>query len=211
RGTGKLSAAPDIAEITVGVRSQAPTAQQALASNNEAMNSLHEILKGRGVAAKDIQTTQIQIFPQYSQPAHRPNEPQTEFIPKVVGYQVDNNVQVTARQIPQLGGLLDALVQAGANQIHGISFRLENPEKLLDQARKHAMADARRKAEILVGEAGVVLGNPLKIVEDSSGPIRPGQPPMMRAMMAAAPMPIAPGEQELNVNVQVIYLISAPK
>src|SRR4051794_25871430 len=71
-GTGKLAAAPDIAEIQVGVRSQAPTAQAALAANNESMNSMYSLMKEHGVATKDIQTTQIQVNPEYSQPPNRP-------------------------------------------------------------------------------------------------------------------------------------------
>jgi uncharacterized protein YggE len=213
-GMGKLSAAPDIAEIQVGVRSQAPTAAAALAANNEAMNAMYAILKENGVATKDIQTTQIQISPQYSQPPNRPiptND--TEFIPRIVGYRVDNTVQITARQISKLGALLDTLVKAGANQIHGISFRVDNPEKLMAELRKRAMADAKAKAELLAGEAGVVLGPPLRIVDE--GGARPPAPrfaPRMEMMAAAAaPMPIAAGEQELVVTVHVDYELKPGK
>src|SRR4051794_21107276 len=84
-GTGKVSSAPDIAEIRVGVATQAPTARDALAGNSESMNALHRILKERGVAAKDIQTVQFQVNAQYSQPRPRqPNEPATDFVPRVV-------------------------------------------------------------------------------------------------------------------------------
>ncbi|SIO60870.1 hypothetical protein SAMN05444166_6556 [Singulisphaera sp. GP187] len=214
-GTGKLSAIPDIAEIQVGVRSQAPTAQAALAANNESMNAMHSILKENGVATKDIQTTQIQVSPEYSQPPNRPRAVnEAEFVPRIVGYRVDNTVQITARQIPKLGALLDALVTAGANQIHGISFRVDNPEKLLDEIRRKAMADAKSKAELLAGEAGVVLGSPLKIVDEGGGP-RPPSPlyaPRMEMMArAAAPMPIAAGEQELAVTVHVVYELKPGK
>jgi uncharacterized protein len=206
-GHGTISAAPDIAEIQVGVRTQAATAQKALEENSRAMNSLHEILKERGVAAKDIQTTQIQVHPQYSQPPNpRPNEAQREFVPRIVGYSVDNTVQVTAREVSKLGSLLDALVQAGANQIHGISFRVDRPEKLLDEARRKAMSDAKRKAEFLAGEANVVLGSPLKIEESASPPTPRPMPYAGRMMMAAAaPTPISAGEQELTVTVHIVY------
>lgn len=211
-GTGKVSAVPDVADITVGVRTQAETAQKALAANSEAMNTLHATLKERGVAAKDIQTTQIQVSPQYSQPIMRGPGAQTEFVPRVIGYRVDNHVQITARKVDKLGTLLDALVQAGANQVYGISFRVDQGEKLLGEARKRAVADAKRKADTLAGEAGVVVGLPLKIQEDAA-PIHPPYP--MRAMMmegaAAAPTPIAAGEQELSVNVHVVYRLKEAK
>src|SRR5918995_52030 len=81
-GNGKISAVPDLAVINVGVATQAPTAQQALAANNEAMTTLQALLKERGVAAKDVQTNQIQVNPQYSQPRpQRPDQPQMEFVP----------------------------------------------------------------------------------------------------------------------------------
>src|SRR5918997_5874535 len=98
-GSGKISAVPDQALINVGVATQAPTAQQALAANSEAMTTLQSLLKERGVPSKDVQTTQIQVNPQYSQPLpQRPDQPQAEFVPRIVGYRVDNSVQVTSRQ-----------------------------------------------------------------------------------------------------------------
>jgi uncharacterized protein YggE len=214
-GVGKLSTIPDVAEIQVGVRTQAPTAGNALAANNEAMNALHAILKERGVASKDVQTSQIQVTPEYSQPGpRRANDPQGEFVPRVVGYRVDNVVQVTARQVDKLGALLDALVQGGANQIRGIAFRVDEPQKLLDEARKRAMADAKRKAEILAGEAGVVIGPPLQIDEEGTGSVPPPRfASFARAMpmAAAAPMPVAAGEQELSVRVHVAYELKPAK
>jgi uncharacterized protein YggE len=215
-GTGRISARPDVATIHVGVVTQAPSAREALAANTKAMTQLHAILKDQGIASKDIQTTQIQVNPQYSQPRPNPravDEESGEFIPRIVGYRVDDTVQITARRIDKLGELLDALVQAGANQIHGISFRVGEPEKLLDEARKRAMADAKRKAELLAGEAGVVLGPPRSIQEEGSWtPTPPPRAFMGAAMaMAPAPVPIASGEQELSVSVRVIYELRLPK
>jgi uncharacterized protein len=216
QGTGRISARPDVATINVGVVSQAPSAKEALAANTKAMTQLHEIVNDHGVASKDIQTTQIQVHPQYSQPRPNPRgvpENSGEFIPRIVGYRVDNAVQVTARRIDKLGELLDALVQAGANQIHGISFRVDQPETLLDEARKRAMADAKRKAELLAGEAGVVLGPP-RSIQDEGVPSEPPRPMLMMGratMAAAAPVPIAAGEQELSVSVHVVYELRMPK
>jgi uncharacterized protein YggE len=211
-GTGKISAAPDLAEINVGVITHASTARQALAANSEAMAALLETVKEHGVAAKDVQTTQIQISPQYSQPRPPRGGDQAEFVPRVVGYQVTNSVQLTARDISRLGALLDAVVQAGANQMHGISFRVDHPEKLLDEARKRAMADARHKAELLAGEAGVVLGPPRRIHE-TGGTVPPPRVMYGAAprMMAEAAVPVQAGEQELAVSVQVVYTIRKPR
>jgi uncharacterized protein len=213
-GVGKISARPDVAEIRVGVTTSAETAQDALSKNNSAMDQLFRTLKERGVPEKDIQTSQVQVTPQYSQPRHpvtpAPNE--KEFVPRVVGYRVDNSVTVISHKIESLGPLLDALVQGGANQIHGISFRMNDSSTLLDEARKRAVADARHKAGLLAGEAGVVVGLPLEINDQgSSDPSPPGQYNMGFRVMAAAPMQISPGEQELTASVLIVYELKQPK
>ena len=213
-GHGKVSAVPDVADINIGVVSQGQTAKDALRSNSDAMEGLQKVLRERGVAAKDIETKQIQVSPVYSHPdPRRPTANSEDFVPKVVGYRVTNSVEVTVREIAKLGEMLDAVVVAGANQVTGIAFRVDKPEQLLDQARKLAMADAKRKAELLAGEAGIVLGPARHIVEAGGMPPRPtmlggGAPQMMMARSAA---PVAAGEQELSVSVQVSYSIMPPK
>jgi uncharacterized protein YggE len=220
-GKGKIEARPDIAEVTAGVVTHAPSAKDALAANNEAMSRMLQILKERGIAEKDIRTSQIQIAPQYSQPRHpvpyqigapaaaAPEPPaQAEFVSRIVGYRVENSVRITSRRIEQLGPLLDAVVQGGANHIFGISFRVEHAEKLLDEVRKRAMADATHKAQLLAGEAGAVLGPPLKIEAQEEGDIEQHRffaPAMAAAAPPAPTMAVSPGEQELAVTVSVIY------
>jgi uncharacterized protein YggE len=214
-GTGRIAAKPDLAEILVGVVSRAETAQAALAQNNQAMARLYQLLKERGVAEKDIQTSRVQLTPQFSQPVGLTvparGRPVAEFIPRIVGYYVENPVRITSRAIEKLGPLLDALVEAGANQIQGIFFRVEHPEPLLDEARRHAMAHARHKAELLAAEAEVRVGGPLRIEERESF-----LPPASKAsvagaammMAAAAPsMQVSPGEHELSITVSVEYLL----
>lgn len=205
-GTGRISSAPDLADINIGVVTQAETARDALSSNNEAMRAIHDLLKERGVASKDIQTVNINVSPRYSQPSpSQPGQQREPFVPRIVGYEVRNTVQITARDLEKLGGILDAVVQSGANQINGISFRIDEPEKLLNEARKRAVADARRKAEQLAGEAGVVVGLPISINE--SGGFFPPPRPMAAARMMAesSEVPVAGGEQELTINVSIVF------
>lgn len=212
-GTGKVSAPPNVAEVSVGVMTQAATASEGLAANNERMAALHAILKNRGVAAKDIQTSQLSVQPQYTQPPpFQPGQPpQRDFVAKIAGYQVQNTVQITARDLNKLGLLLDDIVKAGANQMHGISFRIDEPEALLDVARKGAMADARKKAELMAGEAKVVVGPPIAIRDEAAMP--PPQPRAMslRAASVESAVPIASGEQELRVTVHVVYELKVPQ
>ena len=214
-GQGRIGAAPDVADINVGVVAEASTARDALSANNTAMAGLTEQLKARGVAARDIQTTNISLNPKYSQPP-QPRQGQIQpqdvsYTPQIVGYSVTNSVRVTVRDLQKLGNLLDAVVTAGANQMNGISFRVEESEKLLDEARKRAVADAKRKAEQLCGELGMVLGAPIQVSE--SGGFMPSPQPMMARgmMMAADSVSVSAGEQELSVSVQIVFEISAPQ
>ncbi len=211
-GTGKVSAEPDVADINVGVVTQASTAREALSANNEAMRALMDTVKERGVAPKDVQTSNINISPQYSQPpqVQQGQRPQN-FQPEIYAYEVTNTVRITVRELSKLGELLDVVVSAGANRMNGISFRIEESAKLLDQCRKSAMSEAKRKAEQLAGEAGVVVGPPLSISEQGAAPPPPRPMMMYRAMAAESSVPVASGEQELSLSVQVTYELRMPK
>jgi uncharacterized protein len=211
-GHGKVAAIPDVADINIGVVTQGPTAKEALRHNSDAMTGLQKVLHSKGIAAKDIETTQIQVTPIYSQPDSK-RQPGEEYVPRVVGYRVVNSVDVTVHEVGKLGDMLDVVVGAGANQINGISFRVDKAEQLLDEARRRAMADAKRKAELLAVEAGVVLGPARQIVEAGSSPMG-----MMhvgaatsQAMVARSAPTVAAGEQELSVSIQVSYAIMPRK
>jgi uncharacterized protein YggE len=214
-GVGQISAAPDMATISAGVVTEGPTAADALRANSQAMAAVQAAIKERGVAAKDLQTSNLSIQPKYSQQPQSPRQGQEnqEFIPRIVGYTVSNTVTVRLRDLGKVGELLDVVVTTGANQIFGISFGIDKTDALLDEARKKAVADARRKAELLAGEAGMVLGAPRTITE--SGGTAPPQPMRfgrgMAMAMAAPEVPVASGELDLSVAVQVIYDLLPPK
>ena len=196
-GAATAAARPDTAEVTAGVVAQAPTAAQALANNSAAMEQVLRTVAGLGIADRDVQTTGIAVTPQRAQPQPGRQQP-----PDIVGYEVSNQVRIRIRDLGILGRLLDALVAQGANTLHGIAFSIADPAPLLQQARARAIADARQKAEAYAGAAGVKLGRVLFIRDATPGPPRP-----MPRVMAAAAMPVAPGEQELEVSVSVTYAI----
>ncbi len=202
-GTGTVTAKPDVAEINLGVVSQDSTARGALSANNKAMADLQEELKRRRVAEKDIQTTQIVLTPRYSVQRNRVGVDQ-ETGRKIIGYTVTNSVRVTVREIEGLGEILDSVVSAGANQMNGITFRIEESKKLLDEARQSALADAKDKASQLTEGSGLRLGLPTQISESSRGT---PQPVFSRslAMTSSAEVPVAPGQQELQISIQVTY------
>jgi len=162
------------------------------------MGKLLLALKAASIDEKDIQTSRLSLQPQSA-----PNKPGGA--PAIVGYRASNRVTVKLHDVLKVAATIDMLVGAGATDIGGINFSVSNASKLLDDARERALADARRKAEIYARAAGVTLGAPLNIAEGSGpGPI------MYRRMavgMAAAPTPVAPGEETLQVTVSVSWTI----
>jgi uncharacterized protein len=195
-GEGEVTAAPDQATIQLGVRTQAETAAEALEENNQRMQALLNTLREAGVAAADMQTSDMSIWPQYR---HSPNGTSS-----VTGYEVSNAVSVTVRDLENFGAILDAAVRAGGNQVNGISFGFSDPTALLNQAREAAMVNAQAKAARLAELAGVRLGTVVTISETGAMP----PPIMVRAAqeaMADAAVPIEAGESAVNVMVQVTY------
>ena len=200
-GTGEARARPDVAVISAGVVVQADTASAALAENSRAMNAVLEQLRAAGLAAEDVQTSQFSVTPLYERPAP---ERETTAPPRIVGYQVSNQVTARVRDIDRLGAVLDALVGAGATNIDGPSFEIADPEQLLGEARDEAVADALAKARRYAAAAGVELGEILAIEE--GGAYAPPRP-MMRAEAMAADVPIAPGQSELAASVTMTFAI----
>jgi uncharacterized protein YggE len=203
-GEGKVSSAPDLATITAGVTTQAPAAQEALAQNNAAMEQVVQTLRDRGIGPKDIQTSQFNVSPVYEQQDRNRQE-----APKLVAYRVTNQVTVKVRKIAEVGGTLDALVQAGGNQISGIDFQVDDPAKLLEEARANAVRDARRRAETLAQAGEVELGAVIRIQELGVGFPRPVQfRGRQMAFAGGDAVPIESGEQDFTVNVNVTFEIA---
>jgi uncharacterized protein YggE len=126
-----------------------------------------------------------------------------------MGYEVRNTVTVRARDLGRLGELIDGLVGAGSNQIEGLTFDVSDRSTKLDDARKQAIADARRKAELYAAGVGAKLGAPLAIDEMEVGGDEPIRPFVQRAkaMDAAPSTPIARGEQELRARVTIRWAL----
>ena len=204
-GEGSASATPDIAFLTSGVVSQGDTARAALDANTAAMQKLIASLKDASIEAKDIQTSGFSVQPRYvySQRNDGQQEP-----PRIVGYEVRNNVTVTVRDLTKLGAVLDNAVTEGSNQIDGLSFDVSNKTALLNEARKKAFADAKAKAELYAEAAGVKLGR-LRDLSEQAGAFPPPRPMMrMEAAKARADVPIERGEQELQVNITATWEIA---
>jgi uncharacterized protein YggE len=197
-GTGEVAGAPDTAHLSAGVTTQAATAAEAVRANSTEMQRVLTALEGAGIPKQDVQTSGFSIFPVFAD--HM--EPRAE--PRIVGYRASNQVSVRVAGVEKVGGVLDQLVAAGANEVGGVSFSIGKPDPLLDDARKRALADARRKAEVYAASAGVRLGRLLSIEEIGGG--GPGPMPYARMEASAAP-PIAPGQVELSITVIAAYAI----
>jgi uncharacterized protein YggE len=197
-GHGETRAAPDMAQITAGVTTTAPTAAQALSANSARMKGVFATLEKLGVPQKNIQTANFYVSPQYTNGDN--NNPR-----RLTGYQVNNDVSVRLDDIARLGGALDALVTAGANQINGVSFSIQNDAPLMEKARTDAIADARIRAETYARAAGVSLGAILSISE--GGTEAPLRPMYRMAVMQGTPTQIAPGEQSVTADVTLVWEI----
>jgi len=196
-GEAQVSVPPDLAHIDAGVATDAKTAREASDMNNAAMSKVFAALKGAGIDEKDIQTSRLSLQPQYPPNRTGPSP--------IVGFRASNRVTIRLRDVGKVAGVIDTLVGAGANDIGNISFSVSQASNLLDGAREKAVADARRKAEIYARAAGVTLGAPLSISEE--GAPAPVFRSKMAAPMAAAPTPIAQGEETLSVTVSVTWAI----
>jgi uncharacterized protein YggE len=197
-GKGTVKSAPDMVTVSAGVESQAPAAKDALAKNTAAMTRVVEALKGEGIDAKDIQTTNFSVSPRYE------DQDDDKKPPRIVGYSVFNSVYVTMHDTAKLGGVLDQLVSAGANSIGGISFSIDKPEELENQARKLAMADAIAKAKLYAEAAGAELG-PVQTITEQGGYVPYSYPAAPRMEAAAKQVPIEPGTQNVDIQVQVTW------
>ena len=194
--TGTSTRTPDIATISAGVVTQALKAGDAMAANAKAMTATIAALKRAGVADRDIQTQSINLQPQYR---YGDNQP-----PVLTGYQASNRVSVRIRDMAGTGGVIDALVGAGANQIDGPTLSVEHPEAALDEARAKALATARTRAELYAKAAGLSVRRIVRISESEEA--RPIIRPMaMMARAKADSTPVEAGEQELTVNLSVVF------
>lgn len=204
-GEGAETAAPDIAIVTLGVVSRADSARAALDANNADMDKVIQAMRGEAIADKDIATTGFSISPVYSNPPQpRPGERPAE--PAIVAYQVSNQVRIVVRDLDKTGTVLDRAVTAGANHAGSINFDIEDRQALADKAIGAAIADARRKAELMAAAAGVRLVRVLSVNASEGG----GAPMYRReAMMAAAPpVPVMGGELSITANASISWEIA---
>jgi uncharacterized protein YggE len=206
-GQGSTYLAPDMAVLQLMVTREAESARAALDANSAAMNEVMKALRDRGIAERDLQTSDFSIQPRYVYP-----DPKTQVEnqpPRIVGYTVRNGLSVRVRDLTKLGSIVDASVSMGVNEGGNIMFTNDDPSAAIEQARTLAVQDAIARAKTLAAAAGVKLGKVLQISEQS---YHPAPMPMMRTEMlmakADADVPVAAGESSYQVTVNLSYAIA---
>lgn len=195
---GKVEGRPDMATISLGVQTEAPTAQAAVQANAQRMTGLIAALRRAGIAERDIQTSNVSVNPQQQ---YRENQP-----PITTGYQANNTVSAKIRNIDNVGRVIDASVGAGGNTVNGVYFSYQNPDAQLDAARRNAIEEARRRAGIYAQALNMQVVR-IVAVQEGGGYSPPVPMPIMRmeARADAAPTPVEPGQIETTANVSVTF------
>jgi len=196
-GTGRVSVVPDIATINIGVRTEADEVNDALSGNTAQANAIAETLKDLGIDEKDIQTSNFNVYP-----SDRYNPMTGEVEGRY--FVVENTVIVNVRDLTKLGDVLSAVVEAGANNIYGISFGVEDREAAVKEARELAIQDAKTKAEAIAEAAGVELGDLLSInVYEGSAPITYYD--AKGGAYSEAAVPISAGTLNIIIECNITY------
>ena len=201
-GEGSVNVPPDYAQIRIGVTTRAKTVKEAINNNSKLMVAIVAVLKDAGVTENDIQTERFSMQPNYT-PATTLRSQDSRAEPKLSGFNVSNYVNVTIREIGNIGELLDRAIAAGATDIGNLSFLISDVSKALDQAREAAIADARRKAEVYAKASAVRLGRVEWITEDTGS-----EAPVLANKLREARVPIASGEDTMRVRVTVGFQIA---
>jgi uncharacterized protein len=196
--TGEATRVPDVAIISAGVVTRQPTATAAIQENSAQMERVLAALKRAGIEDRDVQTSSINLNPEYRYQENR--------APQLVGYTASNQVSIRFRDIGNTGKILDALVAQGANQINGPTLTIDKPEAALDEARLKALANGRARADVYARALGKRVARIVSISESGgSHPVPPPMPMMMEARAQGADTKIVPGEQKLQANLSIVF------
>lgn len=196
---GEAKIAPDLATISFGVVTEAPTAAEAMSQNSARMAQVLAALRRAGVAERDIQTSGLNLAPQYT---YQPDK-----APELRGYQANNRVTVKLYQLDRVGRTADAVVAAGVNQIDGIAFGLRDPQAAEDEARRNAVRSLQAKAQLYAQALGQPLG-PLRSLTEGGGYVPRPMPMYARAEAVQADgggNSVAPGELVVRIDITGVY------
>lgn len=198
RGEGFVDIAPDAATMEIGIQVSRANLKKAREEAAGRATAIIAALKDTGIPARDIQTSGFAVYPQRN--LETKGKPIT-----ILGYDVRNRVKVTVRDLQRLPAALDAAIVASANQVSRPEFFLQHPEAAEDEARKLAMASARRLAEVLAAAEGKRLGSLRQIVDGESRLPAPRMAFMAKAAAMDTSTPIEPGIERITASVEVVW------
>lgn len=200
-GEGVVMRTPDRAAITLGVQESRETAVDAMNAASRGAEGVIAALRHIGIPERDIATVDISLGPVYR--SRRESDGTT--LPEVSGYRASNTLRVTVRDLDKLGQAIGAATSAGGNTVSSISFETSSRDEAMDEARRLAVEDARRRAGTLADAAGAKLGPILSMSEMSSGPSPRYR---MEAAMAADAAPVAAGSRAIAASVQTTWALT---
>jgi len=202
-GQASVTAVPDVAYITLSVQTRDKKAANALEDNNKRVAQVYQTLARFGVEKKDIQTTSLSLYQQ----EERDREG------KVIAryYQANNTVRVTVRDMDNLGKILDAVVQSGANRLQGIQFGISDRAALLEQARLEAVKQGKAQAAAIAAAAGAKLGEVQTISFQSvAQPVMRDEMMLEAAPKMAGEVPVSGGQMQVTATVHMVFDLQSP-
>ncbi|WP_348539706.1 SIMPL domain-containing protein [Ruegeria sp. HKCCSP346] len=200
--TGTVQIAPDMATITLGVTNEDAEASAAMQATSDAVSKVLARLTEMGIEDRDVQTRDLSLSPVWSGRHGQNGE-----TPEITGFTASNRVFVRVRDLTQLGKIMDAVIQDGANDFGGLSFGVRDPKPIEAQARAKAVGEATAKAQQLAEAAGVTLG-PVQSISEQTAGIRPMAEMRALSMADAGGVPVAGGEVSVSVSVSMEFEIS---
>lgn len=208
-GTGEVAVAPDRATLRLGAVVQADQAADAQTKVSATVQKTLAALKDLGIPAADITTAGVSLNPVYSQPVPRRAANSDEpFTPKITAYRASNTLEIRLSDLKKVGPAIDAAVTAGADQVQSIDFDLKDDSAARSQALANAVKQARAKAQAIADAANISLVAIHDIEESNTGGGVVPYMGNMRAMVAAAPTPVEPGQLHLSASVVFRYTIT---
>jgi hypothetical protein len=193
-GNGSVSTVPDRAQVSFGVSTNAKTASAALRGNSAEMSKVIAALKGQGIAPADLRTELVSLSPRYSQAGDA-----------VVGYEAANSVSATLRVLDKIGPVIDAAVDAGANQVSGPDLLRSSATALYRAALRAAIVNAKGKAQTIAAASGLHLRRITDVSESSSAPT---PMPLTAKGGTDTSTPVEPGTTRVEAAVTVTFSVA---
>ena len=204
QGSVEIRTVPDLAVVRLGVANEAQTAREAQQAVNRASDAILDAVRRVGIDEQNVQTVRLVLSPIYS--SRRPDETEE---PRIVGYRAANTVSVRTEELSLVAPVIDAALDAGANQLEGVSFGLQDDQAVTQQALRQAIEEAHGKAEAMAAALGVELEAIISVTE-APGFVREPMMEMSRAMaLQSAPQTsVSPGEVAVSASVSIEYRLS---